>query len=161
MIANSSTIDVLPPLPPPLRHSSGLFTGRDPYIQRLKEHFGCNLNNGRKSFLLYGMGGIGKTQICLRFIEEYPHLWVCGTLPPHSIWPRWQASQTFSGLMLLQRVTLTLVWSRLQKLIICHLNLLYNGLPQRVAGFWSMTMLMVNTKWWKGSFHQGTREIFW
>ena len=24
----------------------------------------------RKFFLLYGMGGIGKTQICLKFIEE-------------------------------------------------------------------------------------------
>ena len=37
-----------------------------------KDHFvpqgqvdGC-----RKSFLLYGMGGIGKPQICLKFVEE-------------------------------------------------------------------------------------------
>jgi GTPase SAR1 family protein len=24
----------------------------------------------RKSFLLYGMGGVGKTQICLKFVEK-------------------------------------------------------------------------------------------
>ena len=28
------------------------------------------VDGGRKSFLLYGMGGIGKTQICLKFVEE-------------------------------------------------------------------------------------------
>jgi Holliday junction resolvasome RuvABC ATP-dependent DNA helicase subunit len=50
-------------------NSSALFTGREDIIERLKDHFaggdGC-----RKSFLLYGMGGIGKTQICLKFVEE-------------------------------------------------------------------------------------------
>ena len=70
---SDSETDGLPPLPP-LRHSSGLFTGRDAYIQRLKDHFSCHPNDKRQSFLLYGMGGIGKTQICLRFIEECPHL---------------------------------------------------------------------------------------
>ena len=24
----------------------------------------------RKAFLLYGMGGVGKTQICLKFVEK-------------------------------------------------------------------------------------------
>ncbi|KAM6499539.1 P-loop containing nucleoside triphosphate hydrolase protein, partial [Amanita muscaria] len=46
------------------------FTGRNEYLQRLKEYFSPLPNSERKSFLLHGMGGIGKTQICLKFIEE-------------------------------------------------------------------------------------------
>ncbi|KAF8333765.1 hypothetical protein F5887DRAFT_1257539 [Amanita rubescens] len=52
-----SPANMLPPLPP-LRHSSTMFTGR----------------GQRKSFLLHGMGGIGKTQICLKFIEKHETL---------------------------------------------------------------------------------------
>ena len=59
-------------LVPQQPNSSALFTGREDVLERLKDHFapqdqgdGC-----RKSFLLYGMGGIGKTQICLKFVEE-------------------------------------------------------------------------------------------
>ena len=53
-------------------NSSALFTGREDILQRLKEHFAPRYegDRGRKSFLLYGMGGIGKTQICLKFVEE-------------------------------------------------------------------------------------------
>jgi Holliday junction resolvasome RuvABC ATP-dependent DNA helicase subunit len=53
-------------------NSSALFTGREDIIERLKDHFvpQDEGNRYRKSFLLYGMGGIGKTQICLKFVEE-------------------------------------------------------------------------------------------
>ncbi|KAF8334519.1 hypothetical protein F5887DRAFT_1285897 [Amanita rubescens] len=61
--------DMLPPLPPP-RHSSAMFTGRGIYLERLKDYFGSIATKQRKSFLLLGMGGIGKTQICLKFVEE-------------------------------------------------------------------------------------------
>jgi hypothetical protein len=60
---------VIPPLPP-VNHSSMMFTGRSAYLQRLKDHFVSNGMKKRKSFLLHGLGGIGKTQICLKFIEE-------------------------------------------------------------------------------------------
>ena len=53
-------------------NSSALFTGREDILERLKNHF-VPQDEGdrcRKSFLLYGMGGIGKTQICLKFVEE-------------------------------------------------------------------------------------------
>ncbi|KAF8345351.1 hypothetical protein F5887DRAFT_1282603, partial [Amanita rubescens] len=63
----------LPPLAP-LKHSSTFFTGRDKYLQRLKDHFSSQVEGQRKSFLLHGMGGIGKTQICLKFIEQNPDL---------------------------------------------------------------------------------------
>ncbi|KIL63413.1 hypothetical protein M378DRAFT_51723, partial [Amanita muscaria Koide BX008] len=49
---------------------STFYTGRDTYMQALKECFSPKLDNERKRFLLYGMGGIGKTQICLKFIEQ-------------------------------------------------------------------------------------------
>jgi len=52
--------------------SSAIFTGRDDYLEILRIAFTAESNEPRrrKSFLLYGMGGVGKTQICLKFIEE-------------------------------------------------------------------------------------------
>ncbi|KAM6489527.1 P-loop containing nucleoside triphosphate hydrolase protein [Amanita muscaria] len=68
-------IPVIPPLPP-LQCPSTFYTGRDTYMQALKECFSPKLDNERKRFLLYGMGGIGKTQICLEFIEQqYREKW--------------------------------------------------------------------------------------
>ena len=60
---------VIPLVPNP----STRFTGRTEIIAKLKEHLCANPKDGvqkRKYFLLHGMGGIGKTQICLKFIEE-------------------------------------------------------------------------------------------
>ena len=59
-------------LVPQRPNSSALFTGREDILERLKNHFAPQdeKNRWRKSFLLYGMGGIGKTQICLKFVEE-------------------------------------------------------------------------------------------
>ena len=53
-------------------NSSALFTGCEDILERLKDRFGPRDEGDRcrKSFLLYGMGGIGKTQICLKFVEE-------------------------------------------------------------------------------------------
>ena len=60
---------VIPLMPNP----STRFTGRTEAIAKLKAHFFTNPDDivqKRKVFLLYGMGGIGKTQICLKFVEE-------------------------------------------------------------------------------------------
>ncbi|KAF8996509.1 hypothetical protein BDQ17DRAFT_915765 [Cyathus striatus] len=46
------------------------FIGQEQYLEKLHNHFNSNENNERKMFLLHGMGGIGKTQICLKFIDE-------------------------------------------------------------------------------------------
>ena len=56
----------------PRTSSSVNFTGRRDYLTKLRDFFGAESDGPlrRKSFLLYGMGGIGKTQICLRFTEE-------------------------------------------------------------------------------------------
>ena len=59
---------VIPLMPNP----SNRFTGRTEYVSKLEKYF-CNSDDStwkRKLFLLYGMGGIGKTQICLKFLEE-------------------------------------------------------------------------------------------
>jgi len=67
---NRTTSDGVIPLMP---NPSTRFTGRTEVIAKLKRHFFPNTNDGvqkRKFFLLYGMGGIGKTQICLKFVEE-------------------------------------------------------------------------------------------
>ncbi|KIL63586.1 hypothetical protein M378DRAFT_164267 [Amanita muscaria Koide BX008] len=72
--SNTPSPDQIPRLPP-LRSPSTFFTGRDSYLQALKDHFSPNPNGERKKFLLYGMGGIGKTQICLKFIEKYGKKW--------------------------------------------------------------------------------------
>jgi len=54
-------------------NSSPLFTGQKHVLDKLGKIFGCTANTGlmsRRSSLLWGMGGIGKTQICLKFTEE-------------------------------------------------------------------------------------------
>ena len=63
----------LPPLPP-IRHSSTFFTGQDKYLHKLKDHFTSQVQGQRHFFLLHGLGGIGKTQICLKFIEDNSNL---------------------------------------------------------------------------------------
>ena len=66
---NRTTSDGVMTLMP---NPSSRFTGRTEVIAKLKTHF-FNTNGSarkRKFFLLYGMGGIGKTQICLKFVEE-------------------------------------------------------------------------------------------
>jgi hypothetical protein len=56
----------------PRAPSSRNFTGRRDYLTKLRDFFTAEFDGPlrRKSFLLHGMGGIGKTQICLRFTEE-------------------------------------------------------------------------------------------
>ncbi|KIJ49299.1 hypothetical protein M422DRAFT_246386, partial [Sphaerobolus stellatus SS14] len=51
---------------------SALFVGQSYYIQRLKEYFILSPDGQclRQLFLLHGMGGVGKTQIVLKFITE-------------------------------------------------------------------------------------------
>ena len=60
---------VIPLMPNP----SNQFTGHTEVIAKLREHFFTNTDDSawkRKLFLLHGMGGIGKTQICLKFVED-------------------------------------------------------------------------------------------
>jgi hypothetical protein len=56
----------------PRTSSSANFTGRRNYLAKLRDYFSVKPDGPlrRKSFLLYGMGGIGKTQICLKFTED-------------------------------------------------------------------------------------------
>ena len=67
---NRKTFDGVIPLTP---NPSNRFTGRTEVVAKLKRHFFGKTNDAvkkRKFFLLYGMGGIGKTQICLKFLED-------------------------------------------------------------------------------------------
>ncbi|TFK34399.1 hypothetical protein BDQ12DRAFT_738263 [Crucibulum laeve] len=67
-------------------HSSALFTGQQAHLNRLKIYFSLRTENNIspwRSFVIYGMGGIGKTQIALKFAEDvsgYSHIfWVDAT----------------------------------------------------------------------------------
>ena len=66
---NGTRSDGVIPLMP---NSSRRFTGQTEVITKLKRHFSNTSDTAQKRmfFMLYGMGGIGKTQICLKFIEE-------------------------------------------------------------------------------------------
>ncbi|KAK7741389.1 hypothetical protein SLS63_000943 [Diaporthe eres] len=52
--------------------ASTIFTGRESILKRLKTYFdrGDSDNGSRKEYHLWGMGGVGKTQIALKFSEE-------------------------------------------------------------------------------------------
>ena len=66
---NRTTSDGVIPLMP---NPSNRFTGQTEVIAKLERHFSKKNDSAqeRKFFLLYGMGGIGKTQICLKFVED-------------------------------------------------------------------------------------------
>jgi Cdc6-like AAA superfamily ATPase len=50
--------------------SSSNFIGQDAYLEKIIKFFSGDLpNDERRIFVVYGIGGIGKTQICLKFIE--------------------------------------------------------------------------------------------
>lgn len=58
-----------------IRSSSKLFTGRESYLQMLSAFFrAVDIPRTQKIALLHGIGGIGKTQICLKFLEANPDL---------------------------------------------------------------------------------------
>jgi hypothetical protein len=66
-------------LVPQRPNPSALFTGHEDVLKRLMDHFvpQDQVDRCRKLFLLYGMGGIGKTQICLKFVEKMAGRLVC------------------------------------------------------------------------------------
>src|SRR6267378_1610805 len=56
-------------------NSTGIFTGRDNVLQKLHDCFFPSRNERRlatqKRFILYGLGGSGKTQTCTMFAEVH------------------------------------------------------------------------------------------
>ena len=76
---HSSSVQDDAPSIPQEPNSSALFTGCEHIIEGLKNHFAPQdqKDKQRKSFLLYGMGGVGKIQICLKFVEVMGNRYVC------------------------------------------------------------------------------------
>lgn len=51
--------------------SSEIFTGRQDYLKKLRDFFGSSDTVSRRRITaLYGIGGIGKSQIAIKFAEE-------------------------------------------------------------------------------------------
>ena len=79
--------------------------GRREQLDRLKKYFAPRMAREprrRRYFLLYGMGGIGKTQICLKFLEEMSDVYVpCFSKEhcPYVVLIDYTDFLTFSGLM--------------------------------------------------------------
>jgi Holliday junction resolvasome RuvABC ATP-dependent DNA helicase subunit len=68
--ANTGKVQIKVPVP---QNPSLIFTGREDVLDKLRKIFFHHANTrliSRHSCLLWGMGGIGKTQICLKFMEE-------------------------------------------------------------------------------------------
>ncbi|KAF8990417.1 hypothetical protein BDQ17DRAFT_1371921 [Cyathus striatus] len=79
MITNQTQDGRLSPISQAAPSTAEMFTGQEQYLEALKKHFKSdNLTNpSRKYFLLYGMGGIGKTQICLKFKDDSEDYFEC------------------------------------------------------------------------------------
>ena len=58
--------------------SSPKFVGYEDYLKMLDDHFLQQPANRqlRHTFVLFGVGGVGKTQICLRFAEKISNKYV-------------------------------------------------------------------------------------
>jgi Holliday junction resolvasome RuvABC ATP-dependent DNA helicase subunit len=52
---------------------SPIFTGRETILHRLDVFFAARPSHSspRREYLLYGLGGAGKSQIALKFAQEY------------------------------------------------------------------------------------------
>jgi hypothetical protein len=70
-----ASVEVVPPEPKPVPAPSELFTGREDVLDCMMKWFFPNneWEPGRIRFVLYGLGGIGKTQIALKFLENVQH----------------------------------------------------------------------------------------
>ena len=61
-----TTLSSLPPL-------STIFTGREDVLSKMRHYFSLSTASGLSQqhiFVLYGMGGAGKTQIALKFVQQ-------------------------------------------------------------------------------------------
>lgn len=61
----------------PVKYPSPNFVGREELLDQLAAFFAprpANSPSSRREFILYGMGGVGKTQISLKFAELHSHL---------------------------------------------------------------------------------------
>ena len=55
----------------PPRLLSPQFTGQEVYLNKLRTHFGpTTVQPSQRRFLLHGKGGVGKTQLALKYAEE-------------------------------------------------------------------------------------------
>ncbi|THX17816.1 purine and uridine phosphorylase [Aureobasidium pullulans] len=52
------------------RSSTPLFTGRESVLQKMKDHLIRRGSDGRSIFVLYGMGGCGKSETAIKFVEQ-------------------------------------------------------------------------------------------
>ena len=66
--SSTSFQSIIPPPP------TDMFTGRGEYLQKIKDNFGLPKTSvemrTQRKFVLYGTGGIGKTQLALKFLDE-------------------------------------------------------------------------------------------
>ena len=159
---------VMPLTPNP----SNRFAGRAEVIAKLKRHFFTDTNNAvqkRKFILLHGMGGIGKTQICLKFVEDMSDQWVSTKYHLNAFWLP-SAFLMFFGLMHPQLAPshrhwrVSVIFLKLSPLHwMGHLNLLFTGLAYwKRTMQWCLTMLMsYHLLNWRLIFHLEEGEIFW
>ena len=69
-IVHAPALSTLTPIPPP----SIAFTGREDVPSKMKHYFSPSATSVHSKqqhiYVLYGMGGAGKTQIALKFIQQ-------------------------------------------------------------------------------------------
>ena len=52
------------------RALSSIYTGREPLLGRLKTALSLADGSYQKRFIVYGMGGSGKTEFCCKFAQD-------------------------------------------------------------------------------------------
>ena len=70
-----------PPIRAPIRRRpipSPIFTRREAIMRTLEVFFEARQHSSspRREYLLFGMGGAGKTQLALKFVDEHQDRWV-------------------------------------------------------------------------------------
>jgi DNA transposition AAA+ family ATPase len=149
------------PLPPGNKlqpSTSPMFVGCEEHLQRLQEYFHVRPAEERKrrAFVLYGIGGVGKTQICLKFLEEYPERYAITNYSQEVIkFTTLLDSGKYFGLMQPTMRPLKEVFKQLLMTLSHNLleldslqRHLFNGSPpSNMSGYLCLTMLIMSLPW--------------
>jgi hypothetical protein len=156
--------DKMTPLPPPkpvyklMPSSSPNFVGCEDHLHQLKKYFHVQPANerSRRAFVLYGVGGVGKTQICLKFLEECSERYAITNHSQEVInFATLLDSGEYFGLMQPAMIPLKEVSKQFLMTLLLHLlelnslqNHLCSGSPlSNMSGYLCLTMLIMTLAW--------------
>ena len=148
--------------------TSPKFVGYENYLQILSDYFGLpSKKSSRRTFVLFGVGGVGKTQICLKFIDDNTDRQVRSQTSEITLTCLLAGSGKSFGLMPPTRRLWKPVFNQLLVILMPNLRELNSPQKQLSYGFPDSSMsgclclmvLIMNLTWSASFYHQEVGEM--